>query len=250
MTTLNIEHINLFYIALLVVAFLYASVGHGGASGYLAIMILFSFSITAIKINALVLNCIVSFISFLFFYKAKKLNFKLFISLAIPSIPASFLGSYLEINQSIVKIVLGAVLFFSVLYLNNFITQNKIINQPVTPVLTIISGFIIGFISGMIGIGGGILLTPLLLILGWATIGQTASITALFIFVNSLAGIAGYLVKGNSIHLVLYSLIPFAIIGAITGSFLGSNYFSNKVLKIVLSVVLIFASVKLIFEYQ
>jgi uncharacterized protein len=247
MIQLAIQNSILFYAALFVIAFLYASIGHGGASGYLALMVLFSFSMSTMKINALVLNCFVSIISFLFFTKVKKINFKLFATFAMTSIPASFLGGYLEIHQTIVKTILGVVLLFSIFYINGFLRKKEIEPQSIKDHWALIIGFFIGLISGMIGIGGGIMLTPVLLILGWATVTEAASISALFIFVNSLSGIVGYLTKGNSLEVVSFQMIPYAIIGGLLGAFLGSHFFSNKLLKTILSVVVLMASIKLIF---
>jgi uncharacterized protein len=241
------QYLIIFYIALLAIAFLYSSIGHGGASGYLALMVLFSFSVKDMKINALVLNCFVSIISFLFFTKVKKIDLNLFIPFAITSIPASFLGGYLEIQETIVKITLGIVLVFSIFYINGFICKKKIEPQPIKESWALGIGFCIGFISGMIGIGGGIMLTPLLLILGWATVSEAASVSALFIFVNSFSGILGYVIKGNSLSAVSFKIIPFAVFGGLLGAFLGSHYFSNRLLKTILSVVVLLASIKLIF---
>ncbi len=244
---LTTQYSIFFYAALLAIAFLYSSIGHGGASGYLTIMVLFSFSMNDMKINALVLNCFVSIISFLFFTKVRKINFNLFIPFAITSIPASFLGSYMVIDESIIKIVLGIILIFSIFYINGFVRKKEIEPKPIKESLALIIGFFIGLISGMIGIGGGIMLTPVLLILGWATVSEAASVSALFIFVNSVSGIFGYVIKGNSLEVVSFKMIPFAIIGGLLGAFLGSHYFSNRLLKTILSVVVLLASVKLIF---
>ncbi len=246
MPLLNTEYIILFYLSLLVVAFLYSSIGHGGASGYLALMVLFSFSIHALKINALILNCFVSLISFLFFAKSKKFNSILFTPFAITSIPAAFLGGYLDVQENILKIILGTMLVFSVLYINGFFSKKEIEPKPIRESLALLFGLIIGLFSGMIGIGGGIMLTPVLLIMGWATIGEAASISALFIFANSLAGILGYLIKGNSLEVIKIEMIPVAVLGGILGSYLGSHYFSNRLLKTTLSIVVIVASIKLI----
>lgn len=248
MPILSTEYFVLFCFALATIAFLYASVGHGGASGYLALMILFSFSLSALKINALVLNCFVSAISFFLFSKVKKINYKLFYPFALPSIPASFLGGYLDFNASFVKIILGITLLFSIIYINGFLNKEQKKIKRVQLPLAILFGFFIGLFSGMIGIGGGIILTPLLLLMGWATIIEAASVSALFIFVNSIAGILGYFFKGNSFELVHFEMIPFAIVGGLIGSFVGSRCFSNQQLRIVLSIVVLLASIKLIFS--
>ena len=246
MAPFNPEYIVLFYLFLLVIAFFYSSIGHGGASGYLALMVLFSYSMAALKINALILNCFVSLISFLFFTKSKKFNLILFTPFAITSIPAALLGGYLDLQENILKIILGTILVFSVLYINGLFSKKEIEPKPIRESLALLFGLIIGLFSGMIGIGGGIMLTPVLLIMGWATIGEAASISALFIFANSLAGILGYLIKGNSLEVVTIEMIPVAVLGGILGSYLGSHYLSNRLLKTTLSIVVIVASIKLI----
>jgi uncharacterized protein len=246
MPLLTTPYLILFYSALMLVAFLYSSVGHGGASGYLALMVLFSFAVSDLKINALVLNCFVSIISFLLFTKVKKINLNLFYPFALTSIPASFIGGYIEINESVIKIMLGITLVFSVFYLNGFLRKKQIEPKPIKESWALAIGFFIGLLSGMIGIGGGIMLSPVLLLLGWATVSEAASVSALFIFVNSIAGILGYIIKGNSMEAISYQMIPFVILGGLLGAFLGSHYFSNRLLKTILSTVVLLASFKLI----
>ncbi len=234
-----------FFAILLVVAFLYASVGHGGASGYLALMALFSFPIIVMKPTALLLNVFVSGISFWFFRKNHHFNWKLFYPFAVTSIPMAFLGGYLSINASLYKQILGVFLALAILRMLTVFGKeiSDIKNSNVIGSLFI--GSAIGLFSGMIGIGGGIILSPIIILLSWGTMKQAAAVSALFIFVNSISGIIGFTVKGGNIPIEAWYFIPVAIIGGSLGALYGSQKFNMKTLKYVLAGVLTIAMVKL-----
>lgn len=229
------------------VAFLYSSIGHGGASGYLAIMAIAGIAPALMKSSALIMNLAVSLISFYGFYKAGHFILKLFIPFIITSIPMAYLGGTMSITDQLYKKILAICLLFSVVRL---IFQFK--NEPTYKEMPVywglISGAVIGMISGMIGIGGGILLSPLILFMGWADIKQTAAISALFIFVNSLSGLLGNL-KTGSFQLTeqLQYAIMATILGAIAGSYYGSNKLNLVTLKYLLAIGLSIASLKLFF---
>ncbi len=232
---------------LALIAFMYASVGHGGASGYIALMSLFSFAPEFIRPAALMLNIMVSLLAFLQFSRAGHFSWKLFSPFALSSIPASFAGGLLVVDDDIFKRILGVLLLVPVMNLLGMFrfkkdTQTDGMNIP----LALFIGVVIGFISGLIGIGGGIFLSPLLLLLGWATMKETAAASALFIFVNSTAG----LIAQSSIGIVpgtsAYFMIIFALGGALAGSLSGARKFDNRLLKRVLALVLLTASFKLI----
>lgn len=242
------ELINIWpFLAILpVVAFLYASVGHGGASGYLALMALFSFSSEIMKPTALLLNLFVAAIAFYHYYNQGYFNKKLFLSFAAASIPMAFLGGLITIDASLYKKVLGVLLIFAILkLLNVFGKENQKIKQ-IKIWQGVIVGGIIGFFSGLIGIGGGIILSPIILLLHWGKMKEAAAVSALFIWVNSAAGLAGQLSTGVTLTSQSIMLVAIALIGGFFGAYLGSQKFNNKILKNMLAFVLIIASVKLI----
>lgn len=235
----------LLLILLLFVAFLYASVGHGGASGYLALMSLFAFPIAFMKPTALVLNILVSAISFYFYYREKKFEWKLFYPFAITSIPFSFLGGIITIETHIYKIILGTVLLFAIARLLGLLGKQKGDITPINVPLALLIGAVIGFLSGLIGIGGGIILSPVILLLGWGDIKKSAAVSALFIFVNSISGLFGFLLKGGMVPISSVSLIALALIGGILGGYFGSKKMNTQMLRNVLAVVLLIAVFKL-----
>ncbi|MDO5981054.1 sulfite exporter TauE/SafE family protein [Flavivirga spongiicola] len=244
---LQTENIYIFLIILPVVSFLYSSVGHGGASGYLALMALFSFAPEIMKPTALLLNLFVAGISFYYYYKEGFFNKKLFISFAIISVPLAFLGGTIEIDASIYKKILAVLLVFAILkMLNVFGNESKSI-KDVTLWQGLLVGGIIGFFSGLIGIGGGIILTPVILLLHWGKMKEAAAVSALFIWVNSAAGLIGQVSSGVHIKMESFVLVAIAIVGGIFGGYLGSKKINNQKLRYILSFVLITACLKLFF---
>ncbi len=243
---------GLFIPLLFIVAFLYASVGHGGASGYLALMALFNFNPSIMKSSSLILNIFVSFISFYQYYRGGNFKWKLFWPFVITSIPASFIGAYLTLDALVYKRILGVLLVFPILRLLGIIGKgsNEDTKEPGL-ILALIIGASIGFFSGMIGIGGGILLSPVILLMHWGNMKQTAAISALFIFVNSISGLVGLISNGTAIDPQVYSWVFIAVAGGVAGAYLGRKKLSNKVLKGMLAIVLVIASIKLLtVEYK
>ncbi len=241
------ETIILFYILLFLVAFLYSSVGHGGASGYLALMALFSITPEIMKPTALLLNLFVSLTSFIQFYRGKHFNWKLFLPFAITSVPMAYLGGRMALADDIYKKILGILLLIPIIRFLFFANIKIAEIKKADVILSLLIGAAIGLLSGLIGIGGGIILSPILLLLKWADMKQTAAISALFIFVNSLSGLAGQLQKGISFSADMYAYVAVAFVGGICGAWFGSLKFKQNILQYLLALVLIIASYKLLF---
>ncbi len=241
--------IIVFYCLLFLVAFLYASVGHGGASGYLALMALFSVSPDVMKPTALLLNLFVSSVSFIQFYRGGYFKWNIFWPFVIASIPMAFVGGLIEVDGNIYKRILGLLLIIPIvrfLFFSN-IKVDEIKKSNIF--LSLLIGAIIGFLSGLIGIGGGIILSPVLLLLKWTDMKQTAAISALFIFVNSLSGLAGQLRQGIDFSPGMYAYVGVAFVGGLCGAYFGSLKFNQAILKNVLALVLIVAACKLLFTH-
>jgi uncharacterized membrane protein YfcA len=242
-----VESLILFYILLFLVAFLYSSVGHGGASGYLALMALFSITPDVMKPTALLLNLFVSLTSFIQFYRGKHFNWKIFLPFAMTSVPMAFVGGMISVDDYVYKKILGLLLIIPIvrfLFFGNIKVEE--IKKP-NLILSLIIGAAIGFLSGLIGIGGGIILSPVLLLLKWADMKKTAAISAIFIFVNSLSGLAGQLQKGINFSTDMYAYVAVAFVGGLCGAYFGSLKLNQNFLKYLLAIVLIIASYKLLF---
>ncbi len=240
------EYTSLFFVILPVVAFLYASVGHGGASGYLALMALFSFPTETMKPTALLLNLFVAGVSFYHYYKEGHFHKKLFLSFSIVSIPMAFLGGTMSIPTSLYKKILAGLLIFAILKMLNVFGKESNVNKDFKVGLGIVAGAVIGFFSGLIGIGGGIILTPIILLMSWGNMKQAAGVSALFIWVNSFAGLLGQLSSGVQLHKESFWLVVVALFGGFLGSYYGSKKLNNQVLRYVLAFVLLIACVKLV----
>jgi len=241
------EILVLFYCLLFLVAFLYASVGHGGASGYLALMALFSITPEVMKPTALLLNLFVSLTAFIQFYRGGHFRWKVFWPFALTSIPMAYLGGLVVVDGNIYKKILGLLLLVPIIRFY-FFNNTKVEEQRQSGfALSLLIGACIGFLSGLIGIGGGILLSPLLLLLKWTDQKETAAISALFIFVNSMSGLAGQLTKGIQFTTDMYTYVIVAFIGGLCGAYFGALKFRQVILKNVLATVLVLAAYKLLF---
>ncbi len=236
----------LFILLFAVIAFLYSSVGHGGASGFIALMILLKVDLVFIKPTALILNILVASLATWQYYRSPFFKKALLLPFLYTSVPCAFIGSLIKIDQHYFKIILGICLLFAIfriLMKETSPRENSISNTPNFVFLSI--GAIIGLISGMIGIGGGILLSPVLILAGWASLKEAAAISAPFILINSLAGLAGTGINGISLPHEIYFWVLAAAAGGFAGSYLGAHRLNLKVLKYFLSLVLLIAASKL-----
>ena len=233
-------------LAVFLVAVLYSSVGHGGASGYLAVMALLAVSPSVTRPTALVLNLFVASIAFVQFCRAGHFDWRVFAPFAAASVPMAFVGGMIQIPTTVYKTILGAVLMLAAIRLA---INLKTMREPNAPNLwlALVIGAILGLVSGLIGIGGGIFLTPILLLMNWTETKKAAGISALFILVNSISGLLGNYKQVSQLSSEVFVWISVAVIGGIIGSTLGSQRFDSLTLRRVLAIVLLVAGVKLFF---
>lgn len=243
---MTVDHVLLICLAILVVAFLYSSVGHAGASGYIAVMTLFGLAPSVIKPAALVLNILVASLTAWQFWRAGHFSWRLFWPFALLSAPFAFLGGYINLPTHLFKILVGLVLLFSAV---RFLIQtgpDKEPKEPPRPVaLSVGAG--LGLLSGLTGTGGGIFLTPLLIFMRWARTKTASAVSALFILVNSISGLLGNITSTRELPLFALPMVVAAVSGGAVGSYLGSRQFSPVFIKKLLAVVLTIAGLKLIF---
>jgi uncharacterized membrane protein YfcA len=232
--------------AIFVVAVLYSSVGHGGASGYLAVMALLGVAADVTRPTALILNVFVASIAAIQFYRSGHFSWKLFLPFAVTSIPLAFIGGMITLPTTVYKVILGIVLILAAARLAWKFALNLEAKSP--PIwLALLIGAVIGLLSGLVGVGGGIFLTPVLLLMNWSETKEAAGISAMFILVNSISGIAGNYAQVSKLPTGVWLWIAAAVIGGIVGSTLGSRHFNSLMLRRLLAVVLLFAGLKLIF---
>jgi uncharacterized protein len=229
-------------------AALYASVGHGGASSYLAVMGLFSLAPDVMKPTALALNILVASVATFKFYRAGLFSWRLFWPFAVASIPAAFVGGAVMLPTRWYKIVVGVVLLYAAVWMFRSALR-PISKETHSPPLwaAVLAGLAIGFLSGLTGVGGGIFLSPLLLSMGWAETRATSGVAAPFILVNSIAGLLGHIASVSQ----LPPNVPVWGAAALVGGWIGASYGSKRapvpVLRQLLSLVLVVAGAKLIF---
>ena len=243
---LDTAHLALLLAGITLVAFLYSSVGHAGASGYIAVMTLCGLTATFIRPTALVLNILVAMIGSFQFWRAGYFSWRLFWPFALLSIPAAYLGGYLPVPAAILKLIIGVVLLFSATRLFFRHGDPRDTAPPKIPA-AIGVGAGLGFLAGLTGTGGGIFLTPLLLFCHWASIRRAAAVSALLILVNSIAGLIGFVSSGRPIPNFAWILAVVAVIAGTLGSYFGSRRFPVRTISIILAIVLVLAGCKLIF---
>ena len=243
----NWEIILLFFF----VAILYSSVGFGGGSSYLAILAFTGIAFTQIRSTALLCNIIVVFGNVILFQKQKLYNWKKVIPLVAFSVPMAFLGGYLKINQTLFFILLGITLLFAAvtMWLSKKIVSKGKLKISMTKNASY--GGFIGFISGMVGIGGGIFLAPLLHLTNWDSPKKIAAISSFFILVNSISGLFGqYLNPNFTIDWKLTSFLLITVfIGGQIGSSISYRFFSPIQLKRTTAILIAVVGVRILFKY-
>jgi len=226
-------------------AVLYSSVGHGGASGYIAVMALMGLAPLAMKPAALTMNIAVAGLVFVRLARAGHFDWKLFAPFALGSIPLAAFGGAYTLTDIGYRIVVGAALLIAAVRL--FLDQRDTAPRTRPSVITaVIIGAVLGFLSGVSGVGGGIFLSPVLLFLGWTSMRSNAAIAAAFILVNSIAGLAGFATTGQPWPEGLPWLVLAALVGGIIGSEMAVRRLAPVQLKKMLGVVLVIAGAKMI----
>ena len=250
MPELDASHWLILCAAVFAVAFFYSSVGHGGATGYLAALALIGIAPASAKVAVLIVNIFVAGIAFWRFYKAGHFDWKIFLSFAIASIPLAYFGSKIHVSPQTYKITLGAVLSVAglvLLFRSRWQTDDVAVRRCILPVALLV-GAVLGFLAGLTGIGGGVFLSPLLYLFRWVKPKTTGGIAAGFIVVNSISGLAGAgWEKITHAGPLLWLTLP-AVIGALLGTHFGARRWSSITFSRVLAAVLIFAGGKLLIE--
>jgi len=240
-------------ISFLITAILYSSVGFGGGSTYLALLIIWDIPYYIIPVIALLCNIIVVSGNSFNYVKAGNHNFKLLIPFLIGSIPLAFLGGTLVINKEIFEILLFLVLSFAGLLLlanNKSYGDKKIIIKKINVLISIFLGSILGLISGIVGIGGGIFLSPILFLLKADKPKNIATTASLFILINSLSGVIGQFTKEIVLkEITFYWPLFFTVfIGGLIGNYLNLKIFSNRMLALITSLLVIFVALRMAFK--
>jgi uncharacterized protein len=234
-------------ICIMAVALLYSSVGHGGGSGYIAVLALFSLTPVAFKPTALVLNILVSAVATFSFARAGHFSWRLFWPFAAASIPCSFIGGYINLPPHLYKPLVGIILLASALRLFSHKEHVDTEIRPPSAPVALIFGALLGLLSGLTGVGGGIFLSPLLLLLKWGRVREVSAVAALFVLVNSSAGLLGHLSSLQSIPHFTPLLAVAALIGGGIGAFFGSRRLPTVAVIKSLAVVLVIAGFKMLF---
>lgn len=235
-------------VLIMLIAMLYASVGNAGASAYLAVMALFGIDPATMKPAALLLNILVALISLIRFQRAGCFSWRLFWPFAATSIPMAFIGGALTLPGAIYKPLVGVVLLFTAWWLVHSASRPNHLGphrEPSRP-LAMLAGALIGLFSGLTGVGGGVFLSPLLLAMGWANMGQASGIAAGFVLVNSIAGLSGLLLGAASLPLAIIAWAPAALLGGWIGARYGSLHHTNPKLRYLLGVVLAVSGLKML----
>ena len=234
-----------FIVSLLIVSIMYSSVGHGGASGYLAVMSIFAISTIYFRSSALILNLFVAGIAFVNFRSGYKIRWRLFLPFVLPAMVMAFLGAMIHLNPGVYKIMLGILLSVAVLRLLYRPSREYEIKPPPGILISVVTGSILGLLSGMIGIGGGIILSPILILMKWANVKETGVYSSLFILLNSASGLLGLGLNNVLLPPHFQYWIAVVVLGAMCGSLTAMKFLPVRYFKYSLVLVLLFACFKL-----
>ena len=232
--------------AMALVASLYASVGHGGASGYLAVMALAGFLPTEMRPTALALNLVTSSVASWMFWRAGHFSWRLFLPVAVTSIPMAFLGGRWTVPSPIFHFVLAFCLAAAAVSLVVTINPPSTALKEPSLIFCLLAGALIGLLSGLVGVGGGIFLTPLMLLARWCPPKTASAVSALFILVNSTAGLCGNSHALSHISVYFPWFVVAVLVAGSVGAFWGSGIVTNLRIRQVLAVVLFIAAAKMI----
>ncbi len=232
-----------------IIALLYSSVGHGGASGYLAVLSLFTFKPDEMASTALLINVTVAGIAFYSYYRLGYFSPKLTLPFLLTSIPLSFIGGMLNIPKYYYSFLLAMALITAALRLMIKLESKTIVEPTYKHTRMAVAlpvGGAIGFISGIVGVGGGIFLSPIILLMKWANPKFTAATSALFIVMNSISGIGGRIIDDRFSTGNFLPFMAAAIVGGFVGSIWGAKKFLHQTLRRLLGIVLLIAAIKLL----
>ncbi len=230
------------------VALIYSSVGHGGASGYLATFALFGISDPRIAPVALILNIIVAGVSFAVYRQHGYFKPNLLLPFAVSSVPLAFLGGYVHSSAKVFSVILGVALLLAslrIFFLGTLKSREWFKNPRHLVIFGLFLGGLLGFFSGVVGIGGGIFLSPVLILLGLASVKETAALSAVFIVLNSLSGFSGHILRGNVYWDAIFVFGGVVLVGGIIGSYFGAKRVPPRALQIPLGLILLLGSLRL-----
>jgi hypothetical protein len=246
-----IDHDLLLGLLFFAAALLYSSVGHGGGSGYLAAMVLLGMPPAMMRPTALVMNIGVAAISLYKFARAGGFNWRLFLPFALTSVPMAFVGGRIQLPVAWFGVLVGIVLLYSALRLFTETLQrdgqDRKVTGPPPSWLALLVGAGIGLLAGLTGVGGGIFLSPLVVLRGWGTVRDSAAPTAAFILVNSAAGLIGLLTRQPALPEALPYWVAAVLVGGLIGATLGARRLGNTGLRRALAAVLLVAGAKMVF---
>lgn len=234
-------------LCLMIVAFLYASVGHGGASGYIAILSLFNITVDTYKPLVLILNIIIAGIAFSQFFRAGYFKWSLSWPFLLSGIPFAFIGSRMAVQGSTYHLLLGIALVFAIIRLVGFNPKEQQAIKKMPLLWAMLIGSCIGFVAGLLNIGGGIFLSPILILMAWASVKEAAAVSSLFIVCNSISGLAGNQDHSFVFNTTFYLWLATAMAGGLAGAYFGSSRFRQTTIQYILAGVLTIACIKLIF---